>query len=216
MKTREASVGGHKVTLAVPESVEEYDSLAKKQGACLDAATDYEVFHGTLGEIRDKFCELIAKTHGIERREIGTGVFEGEGEEKKEVTKTERFETYLTRVAAEKNLKGETPFQDIADSMSSGGANEVHFDPSVKVRQPGTGPKLPKYAEAQAIRFLDKTPHPTTGKVSSLPKFAQAYHKLVGKELPELTGDRAKDIKILGAACVEYQNAQDVFSKMSE
>ena len=52
MKVVQYDSGGHKFNIAVPESVEEYDSLAKKVGACLDAAIDHEVYHGTLGDIR--------------------------------------------------------------------------------------------------------------------------------------------------------------------
>jgi hypothetical protein len=210
MKPYETKVGDHKLVLSVPSTVEEFDTLAKKQGACLEAATDYEVYHGTLGEARNKFAELVEKKHNIKRRDIGTGVFEGEGEERKEVTKEEKFDVYLERVAAELGLEGDTPFQHIADSMSAGGENEVKFDPSVKPRQPGAGLKLPKYATEGAARFFDKTPHPKSGKVQNVEVFGRAYKKLVGEDLPELPIDREAYIKVLGACIVKYNNSTEL------
>ena len=211
----ETKCGSYPVTIAVPDSVEAFDQLAKKQGACLDAAIWDVIYHVTLGDMRSKVEDLIDAEYGIKRREIGTGVFEGEGDEKEEVTKTEKWEVYLDRVAAEKALHGELPLRHIFAKVSHGGSHEVALDPSVKERKAGAGAKLPKYAIAQAERFFDKTPNPKTGKVASLEKFFQAYEKMLDKDAPTLTGERDKDIKLIGAAVVEYNNAeaQERFAK---
>lgn len=209
---RETTIGGHKVTIRVPDSVEEFDQLAKKSGACLEAATDYEVFHGTLGDIRNALVSLIEKTYETPRRDIGTGKFEEVDGKREEITKPEGFEVFLNRVAAEKGLTSETPFQDLADRLSVNGDKEVKFDPSVQARRPGVGPKLPKYATEMATNFLEGRLNPATGKSRDIHRFATAYKKATGNTLDvaSLPTEREAYIKALGEKIVEYRNSLDI------
>lgn len=154
MKNETYNSLGHKFNIAVPDSIAEFDQLAKKEGAALEAAITQEVYHSTLGDIRPAFVEAVAKAYGIEPREIGTGTFEGEGDAKKEITKTEKPEVFLNRVAAEKGLVGDAPFQSIADTLSAGGAAEVKFDPSAKERKAPKPTTPPKWATDGATKFL--------------------------------------------------------------
>ena len=204
MKVVTYDSGGHKFNISVPESVEEYDALAKKQGACLEAAIDHEVYHGTLGDIRDGFAKAVGEHYNITQREIGTGVFEGEGDAKVEVTKTEKNDVYLARVAAEKGLTGDAPFQHIADMLSAGGAKEVKFDPSVRERKAPKPAKLPAWATEQAKKFLaeasDKAVH----------KFCAKVQEVCGIALAK-TGDAEVDIKAFANAAVDLKRAANVF-----
>lgn len=218
-KTYDTNIGGHKLIINVPASPEEYDALAKKAGACVDAANDYEIFHGTLGQARKAFVKLIEETYKAKVQKVATNQFETDDAGKQvQIMKDEKFEVFLTRVAAENNLEGDAPFQALADRLSAGGDKEIKFDPSVTPRQPGTGPKLPKYAETNAINFLDSKDIPSKpGKKYSLASFGKAFEARMGKPLGFVaSGDRTKDIQTLGRLLVEYQNAEDQFAKLED
>ena len=76
MKNIKAYTGKCTIQIAVPETVEEFDSLAKKPGAAIDAAVTNEIYHGTLGDIRSEAEKLINDAYKSTRRNVGTGVFE--------------------------------------------------------------------------------------------------------------------------------------------
>lgn len=203
MKTVTYDSGGHKFNIAVPESVEEFDLLAKKSGAALEAAIDHEVYHGTLGDIRGAFVKAVAEAYNTQPREIGTGVFEGEGEAKAEVTTTEKPQVFLARVAAEQNLTGESPFQSIADMLSVGGAKEVKFDPSVRERKAPKAPVVAKWAIEQATKFL------AGASDKAINKFITAAAG-VGVTITR-TGNTDEDVKAFAKAGMAIKAATPVF-----
>ena len=213
MKTIDTYTGKYTVKVSVPETVEEFDSLAKKDGAAIQAAVTQEIYHGTLGDIRSAAEELINEAYKATRRDVGTGQFEEVDGKRTEITKEEKWDTYLTRVAAENNLTGETPFQHIFDRLSVGGDKEVKFDPSAQKRT-GTGPKIPVQDTLQATAFIKGEVNKATGKVYDLDKFKSAFHKMVGKELVITGEDEAAKIKSLAASVNEYRKAANVFAKM--
>ena len=213
MKTIDTYTGKYTVKVAVPETVEEFDSLAKKDGAAIQAAVTQEIYHGTLGDIRSAAQELINEAYKATRRDVGMGQFEEVDGKRTEITKEEKWDTYLTRVAAENNLTGETPFQHIFDRLSVGGDKEVKFDPSAQKRT-GTGPKIPVQDTLQATAFIKGEINKATGKVYDLDKFKFAFHKMVGKELVIAGEDEAAQIKSLAASVNEYRKAANVFAKM--
>lgn len=175
MKVVEYNSSGHVFKINVPSTVEEYDKLADKAGACLDAAIDHEVFHGTLGDIREAFADLVAEEFKTPRREVGTGKFVEEDGKKVEVLATEKTSTFLERVAAEKNLDLATkPFQKVADRLSAGGDKAVNFDPKAQKRS-GLGPVLAKTYRENAAKFL--------ADAKSLPKVLKNLGKVLGKEV---------------------------------
>jgi hypothetical protein len=203
MKTVTYDSGGHKFNIAVPETIEEFDTLAKKQGAALEAAIDHEVYHGTLGDIRNAFVKAVATAYNTTPREIGTGVFEGEGEARAEVTNTEKPQVFLARVVAENNLTGDAPFQSIADSLSVGGANEVKFDPSVRERKAPKSPVIAKWALEQATKFL------AGASDKAINKFITAAAN-VGVTLTR-TGNTDEDVKAFAKAGMAIKAATPVF-----
>jgi hypothetical protein len=213
MKTIDTYTGKYTVKVAVPETVEEFDSLAKKEGAAIQAAVTQEIYHGTLGDIRSAAEELINEAYKATRRDVGMGQFEEVDGKRTEITKEEKWDTYLTRVATENNLPGETPFQHIFDRLSVGGDKEVKFDPSAQKRT-GTGPKIPVQDTLQATAFIKGEINKATGKVYDLDKFKFAFHKMVGKELVIAGEDEAAQIKSLAASVNEYRKAANVFAKM--
>lgn len=191
----------HKITLGVPETLEEYDQLAKRSGACVEDAVDYTIFHCTLGEVREAFCDAITKETGIARREIGTGEFTGEGENKTEVTKTERPDDFYRRVCAEKGLNPDAePFAAIATSLSVGGNAEVKFDPAVAART-GKPKKLPDDYRNAATKILANGSWDKNRKV-----LGRAFDKggFYGKDIGELPTDVEVATNTLGWAIREY------------
>jgi hypothetical protein len=58
---------GQEFQLAVPESVGEYDQLAKKDGAALESAIANAIFRGYLPEWRTKYVEELEKVSGVKR-----------------------------------------------------------------------------------------------------------------------------------------------------
>ena len=57
--------------LEVPESVEEFDQLAGRQGACLDSAVSNAVFRGHLNKARAAIVTALIEATGIARDVIG-------------------------------------------------------------------------------------------------------------------------------------------------
>ena len=206
MKSVTYDSGGHKFNIAVPESVEEYDSLAKKQGTCLEAAIDHEVYHGTLGDIREGFAAAVAEHYKSPRREIGTGLFEGEGENRAEVTKTEKNDVYLARVAAENNLTGEAPFQHIADSLSVGGGKEVKFDPSVRERKAPKPPTIAKKDIEEATKFLAESDE------KRINKFITHAKSKFGVDIAYVAGDNEANIKAFARGSMDIRRATNAFN----
>lgn len=210
MKNETYNSLGHKFNIAVPETVDEFDALAKVPGAALKAANTQEVYHGTLGDIRDAFVAAVAKETGIQPREIGTGTFEDGPVDpvtnlptKIEITKSEKLEVYLNRVAAEKGLTGDAPFQSIADTLSAGGAAEVKFDPSVRERKAPKSPIVPKWATEGATKFLATATD--TQKASFVIAATAAGFAVV------ITGDSVADIQSFAKGAVAIKNATPVF-----
>ena len=171
MKVDEYKSLGHQFRINVPSSVEENDKLAKREGATLKAAVDHEVFHGTLGDIREAFCELIEEASGIKRMEVTTD--NADGSEGK--TTKESPATFYNRVCAEKDLNPTSePFAEQAKRLSVGGDKEVPYDPSATERKAGKPPKLPNEYRIFAAQLIES---------KQIPLFAKRYAKVCGKEL---------------------------------
>jgi hypothetical protein len=208
MKTIDTYTGKYTVKVAVPETVEEFDSLAKKEGAAIQAAVTQEIYHGTLGDIRSAAEELINEAYKATRRDVGTGLFDNVDGKNVEITKEEKWDVYLNRVATENNLTGDTPFQHIFDRLSVGGDKEVKFDPAAQKRT-GTGPKIPVIDYTRAKEFITGVINKATGKAYDLGKFTAAFHRLLGKELV-ITGDTEDaKIKSLAPQINEWRKARE-------
>lgn len=128
------------LTKEVPSSVEEFDQLAKKQGAALESAIMNVLYRGTLAKFRAAFVEWLAKETGIARKTRT----EGEGEKAKTVP-DEKDSVYVDRVIA--TLSGGD--DDKAAAIVAGWqakAQELmdaaEFNPAESERKGGDGSKL--------------------------------------------------------------------------
>jgi len=177
----------HEFKIAVSDSIEEFDTLAGKSGAALEAAVMQEVMHGTLGDIRDAFQELIEEETKIAPLVTNAGTDDEE---------QERFSVYYNRVCSTlgKNPKSK-PFQHLADRLSHGGDKEVKFDPSAKART-GTGPKTTKKYLINARQLL------TSGKVEKFQKMALARNITF-----TLVDDLEQNVKVVAAALKQFVEA---------
>jgi len=200
MKITECRSGPYTFRVNVPSTVEEYANLAKRENAVLDDAIDHELAHGTLGDIREAMCAIIEETYKTPRREVGTGKFIEEDGKKVEVLQYEKPWAYQERVAAEKGLSGERPFQKEADRLCAGGDREVKFDPSVRERIGGGGKLATKWKNI-AVDFL-------SGK-KNLPAFLKVLARDLGKQFQKTNTDA--DVEVLGRLCKEWADTQDVF-----
>lgn len=210
MKVEVYDSSGYEFKINIPTSVTEFDQLAKKEGAALTAAIDHEVYHGTLGEIRESLADLVEEVYGIKRREIGTGKFEepdADGK-KEEITKWEPVQMFLDRVAAEKGLTSVKPFQKEVDRLSAGGDKEVKFDPSVHERKGGPKKLAAKWTN-MAGQFLTGAVNPKTQKPYDLAKFNAAAKKSLNREFTK-TGDNEADTKTLAQLLKDWSEAQQV------
>jgi len=199
MQTKEFSSLGLKVNLSVPSTVEEFDQNAKRVGACLDEAVNNCVYRGSLAEFRDKFCEALAESTGVERLTKDSGKKDESGQPILTYTETEG--DYAKRVAAEKGVEI-TSFQSLADSVASA----IVFDASARERKAPTPKKLPDWAKKVAEEFLSGA--------KSLDKFTTAYAKIVGTPLV-VAGETHEDkVKSLAQSAVAFKAANDVFAKM--
>lgn len=208
MKPVEYDSSGYTFKIAVPETTSEFDQLAKREGACLTSAIDHEVYHGTLGEIREALADLVEETYKVERREIGTGKFEEEDGKKVEILKWEPPMVFLERVAAEKGLAGPKPFQKEVDRLSVGGDKEVKFDPSVHERKSGPKQLAAKWLN-MAGQFLTGAINPKTNKPYDLAKFNAAAQKSLGRTFTA-SGDKDADSKSLAQLLKDWSEAQQV------
>ena len=223
MKTIEIKPFGVKVNRQVAASVEEYDSLAKKTGACLEAALRYHNYHVDFSDIRDIVLhgqEEVKDEQGNIVQVAITGMEDAFGVERKTkpvlnkdgtakmsdgkpvLTYDEKEEAFYERVVATKGISeaDQTAFiQAVVDQLP--------WDPSTAERKPRAPKKLAAVWLEHAKKFL------AGGKVAELSK---RLHKSIGKEFVP-TGDAAKDTETLGWLVKEYTewSAQQSLGKLS-
>lgn len=198
MKSVQVSSLGFDLNKSVPETVAEYDSLAKREGACLDDAVNSTLYRGTFAEFRNLFLhgrdaegdqpafEGVEQLTGIKRHTKTVKNAKGEESEAWDETEGE----YWKRVVAQ-NFGGDADaavnhFQSVAQSAMDIAA----FDPSVKERK-SAGPKtVAKTYTKLATQAVE------TGKGE---KLASMLSGVLNRAI-NLTGDNAKDIEILARA----------------
>jgi hypothetical protein len=201
MKTAQFKSLGLAVNLSVPSTVQEFDTNAKREGACLEEATNNIVYRSCLAELRDLFlhgCDEdkeagitaftgVEQTYKVERKTKGTGRKDSEGKEIVVYAETEA--EYLERVRREKKLEL-TVLQPLMDKAAA----RVKFDAAARERKPAAPKKLAaKYKEsAEAVL---KGPH--------LKRFVADVDKALGKKFVA-TGDAAKDVEALGWLVKEF------------
>jgi hypothetical protein len=160
---------GMKWPISVPETVEEYNILAKRANACLSDAIDHTVYHDTLGDIRYEFTEAVAaalqkqfpnRVDEFKRKEKDTGRTSEDGSP---ILTKENDGTFLSRILA---LVGKqaTDYPDEKAAVEQ----KVKFDPSVRERKAGTPKTVPKASLIAAGELIALDGKTVEGNVISL------------------------------------------------
>jgi hypothetical protein len=170
---------GQEFQLAVPESVSEYDQLAKKDGAALESAIANAIFRGYLPEWRTKFVEELEKVSGVKREVDAEGTPTGT-----DASENKYAERVYATIAKDEGI---TP--DAAKAKFAGLAQEVAskiaFDPSKKERTGGGSNLIAKTYIKIATEAFDG------GKIQMLAdKLANFGFALTSP----LTGDKDADV----------------------
>lgn len=175
-----------KITLALPTTVEEYDKLAGREGAALDAAVKQTVYHKTLGDAREAIVEAAEAAFDFARLEIDTG--KKTKKENKPITVWEEPDDYVKRLFAEKGWDRNNPPAEWTDLTSK---LEIEFDPSARVRE-------------SKAKTLAKVYVAAVDQIYKAGKQATAAEKLG----LTLTGDEAADKKAIGWAIKAREDAK--------
>ena len=223
MKKQQFKTLGLPVQLEVPSTVEEFDSNAKRVGACLAEATNNVIYRGSLAELRD----LII--HGRDEEKDASGkvivsAFAGMETITKIARKTKKVKSGKgqKKVEAYDETEGEDIDRVVAESKKSLESFQPHFDAAAALvtfdaaateKKPAGPKKLPEKYRALATEFLTGAINPATKKARSLDAFNKAATAQINKSFVK-TNDTEKDTTSLGWLLKEFADAQDVFSKV--
>lgn len=191
---------GVQCRVSVPESVEEFDTLAKRTGACLDEAINNVIYRGVLADFRDALVTAVIGKTGIAR----TSEPEKNGKKKEDgspvMVFTESEGKYLDRAVSASGLS-EADFQAIADevcgSVDASGQPVITFDPSERERKTREA-SVGKQDLEMALAFL-------TGDESKLKKVLKNISK-IGEMDITLTGDQAVDQRAIALGIKAVRN----------
>jgi hypothetical protein len=153
MITRKVSSQGFELNWRVPETTQEYDSLApKRTQPCLEDAILSTWYRGGANQFRDKLCEHVEKVTNVAR--INSGTEEKPDWEKEGVYLKRAFAEYAKSRGMDPAAKATrdtiiTELTPAAQQILDG----IAFDPSER-ESTGTGPTLAKtYLEWAKIAY---------------------------------------------------------------
>jgi len=157
MKSQTVKTLGYTINVQVPENVQEFDRLAKKDGACLEQGILNIIYRSVLAQFRSLFCEQVEAQTQVARETKDTGRTRKVKTEHPDGSVTEETESVLVYSETEADYldrvihtlaqrDGVAPdevharFAELANSL----AGKIPFDPSEKERAEGSaGPKKP-------------------------------------------------------------------------
>lgn len=134
MKQDTVKCVGVSYNLQVPETAEEYDSMAGKVGACVESANKNVIYRQCNAQFRAKFCELVEDETGIERATKVTGTKTTKDDDGNETTEeiigyAETEKVYLDRVYAEEGLADEAQIVSRFGDLIEQAQDATTFDP---------------------------------------------------------------------------------------
>lgn len=197
MQILEVNTLGLTVKCNAPSSVEEYDRLAKKEGACLIDGIKNTIYRSYLNQVREGFCEALEKTTGITRKVAQVLDAEGKPKTTKDedgnvievLVYDETEKVYVARVCAETGKPIEA-YQDLINSV----AEQIAFDPSATEPKPKAPAKTPKLCLEAAKKLIEE------GRGSSVAA------SLSAKLNRTINGD---DVDDLGRAIAEFKRNEE-------
>jgi len=179
MKVQSVSTLGFELNYNVPSSVEEYDTLAKAVGACLESGINNVVYRSVLAKFRSKFSEALENNTGIKRKtelvldKDGNPKKDEDGNEVERYVETEK--DHFQRVCAELVKAGSFASIEAAAASFHADAQSlidtIVFDPS-EPEKSSSGPK--KVAKAYIAYATDME------KAGNLPILANKLREKLG------------------------------------
>ena len=170
MQTVKINSLGLIINFGVPSTVEEYDNLAKKQGACLESGIMNVLYRSTLAKFRPLLADRIENQTSIARKTETVLGKDGQPKKDEDGTVVEKYieseAEYLDRVCAV--LVENKTFASTEAALASFGtlaqevADTLVFDPSEKERQPAGPKKIAKAYLEVAQKAAD------SGKIEAL------------------------------------------------
>lgn len=167
-----------KITIEVPDTVEDYDQLGGRVGLCLEDAIKKTVYHKTLGDAREEISDAVTKEYDFPRNEVDTG--RKRKSDNSAVMRDEDVEDHIKRFFVAKGWNWDNPPQEWLDFVAG---IEVVFDPSAKVRE-GKAKNLAKIYVAAVDKVYASGSQAKAASVLGV----------------TLTGDEAQDRNLLGWA----------------
>jgi len=135
----------------VPDSVEEFDQLAGRQGACLEQAVLNIIYRSVLAQFRASFCEALEESTGIARETKDTGRTRKVKTEHADGSVTEETEAvlvyseteveYVDRVFATIAQRDGSSIDAVVAAnatLAQNIASKIDFDPSERAASGGT------------------------------------------------------------------------------
>lgn len=201
MKLQKYRSLGLDINLETPETVAEFDTNAKRTGACLDEAIANVIYRGALADFRSAFIHGVEedKEKGvkavagleavtkIERKTKPTGKKDKDGADILVYDETEA--DYVARVCAEKKCEV-SAFQPLANEIAA----QLKFDASARERKPTAPKKL-------AQKYKDTATAIMAG--ANFKKFLADVKKAISKDFTA-TGDKEKDVEAVGWLVKEF------------
>lgn len=168
MKSQIVKTLGYQITVSVPDSVEEFDRLAKAVGTCLEQANRNVIYRSVLAEFRSLFCDTLETITKISRKTKDTGKTrkvktegpDGSVTETEEAivvwaeTETEYEDRVIQTIASSEGTTAEavkTRFQATADKLAA----TLRFDPSESEKAPAGPKKVPAAMLTVAQKLID-------------------------------------------------------------
>lgn len=177
MKQAQNETLGFKLNVQVPDSVEEFDRLAGRQGAALDEATKNVMYRGWNADFRRKLIDSLEKQFtDIKRAVVGKGP-----KRKKDGIEPDIFESeqkYLDRVIAGGHPLVE--LQPMAEQVAAG----IAFDPSAAERSTKVGKEYLELADGVIAKGNDAVETATTKLLALNPTFGDVERYEDGDEIP--------------------------------
>ena len=199
---------GVQYTVTIPETAEEFDSLAKRQGACVEEAVSNVIYRSTNADFRSAYLDaLVAKT-GIERETTADpdGKKDEAGNVKLVYVRAEGKDIdYIVAKAGLDEAAQQALADEVMKAVDKDGNPLVAFDPSQRERKTREA-SVGKADLEQALAYL-------TGDADKLAKVLKNIKKIGGVDVT-ITGDQAADQKAiaLGIKAVRA-NMDGVLSK---
>jgi hypothetical protein len=223
METKQYRCLGLKANIEVPSSIEEYDKMANKSGACLGDAIDNVIYRNTLTGIRADFCAKLEEKSGIARKTVSTGkkrkvtvIEDGKSVEREEeiVAFDESEAKYVARVQAAEGLNDDAfvaKYQSLMDEVvsatatdeSTGATYKVNaFDPTETERKPAQPKKLAAcYIETATRVFANGNQAKIATRIKDESNTLVSFvDEPADTASDEFKAARAKNIELLGWA----------------